>query len=89
MYMETDMELSKKTTILLTHQLHEQLSRLAAQKGVSLGELVRDACRKQYGVVSEDARIAAVRDIEALSLPVADPGEMKEESVPRPGDLMP
>ena len=83
------MELSKKTTILFSPDVHEQLSRLAAQKGVSLGELVRQACEKQYGLVSVEARVEAVHTLAALKLPVDDTRTMKEQSVPRPAELMP
>jgi len=86
--MEVHMELSKKTTILFPPDLHERLSRLAAQKGISLGELVRSACEKQYGIVSREDRLAAVRKLAALELPVGDPGEMKLESVPDPEELL-
>lgn len=44
------MELSKKTTILFSPETHERLTELAARRGVSLGELVRDACVAQYGI---------------------------------------
>ena len=44
------MELSKKTTILLSPDLHQRLMRLAAARHVSLGELVRQACEKQVGL---------------------------------------
>ena len=83
------MELSKMTTILFSSDVHEQLSRLAAQKGVSLGELVRHACEKQYGLVSVEARVEAVRALAALKLPVDDTRTMKEQSVPSPTELMP
>ena len=83
------MELSKKTTILFSPELHDQLSRLAEQRGVSLGELVRSACAKQYGIVHNEARVEAVRELAQLSLPVADVQAMKRQSVPRPDDLIP
>ena len=83
------MELSKKTTILLSPDLHEKLTRLAAQNAVSLGELVRRACEKQYGIVSSEDRLAAVRSLGALTLPVADPKAMKAEAVPKPDDHLP
>ena len=82
------MELSKKTTILFPPDLHERLSRLAAKKGVGLGELVRSACEKQYGIVSREDRLAAVRKLAALELPVGDPGEMKLESAPDPEEVL-
>jgi len=83
------MELSKKTTILFSPSLHERLARLARQRGTSLGDLVRAACEKQYGLFSEEERLDALRDLSSLSLPVADPATMKEESTPRPEDLLP
>lgn len=86
-YKEVHMELSKKTTILFPPDLHERLSRLAVQRGISLGKLVRNACEQQYGVVSREDRFKAVRSLTALDLPVGDPQEMKQESVPGPAEL--
>ncbi|HVT15466.1 MAG TPA: CopG family transcriptional regulator [Thermoanaerobaculia bacterium] len=83
------MELSKKTTLLFPPDLYKQLTRLARQRGVSVGELVRRACEAQYGVVSRESRLAAVRDLEAMSLPVGDPDQIERESVPSPEDLLP
>ena len=83
------MELSKKTTILLTPTLHERLTRLARQRGVSVGQLVRTACERQYGLVSEESRTEAVQQLAALSLPVGDPQAMKRESVPSADELLP
>lgn len=83
------MELSKKTTILLSPDLHARLARLARQRGVSMGELVRTACERQYGLVSAEARLAAVREMAGLCLPVGDPAEMKRQSVPDAGELLP
>lgn len=82
------MELTKKTTILLSPDLHEQLTRIAAQNGISLGELVRRACECQYGIHSGEDRLSAVRSLAALGLPVGDPKTMKEEAVPKPDDLL-
>jgi hypothetical protein len=87
--MEAHMELTKKTTILFSPDLHERLSRLAEQQGTSLGDLVRKACEVQYGLVSAETRLEAVRRLAAMSLPVGDPRAMKRESVPRAEDLLP
>jgi hypothetical protein len=87
--METDMELSKKTTILLSPDLHARLARLARQRGVSMGELVRTACERQYGLVSAETRVAAVREMAGLRLPAPDPAEMKRQSVPDADELLP
>ena len=83
------MELSKKTTILFPPELHARLARLARQRGTSLGELVRAACEKQYGLFSEEERLDALRRLSALALPVADPATMKEQSSPSAEDLLP
>ncbi|MEQ1691952.1 MAG: ribbon-helix-helix protein, CopG family [Gemmatimonas sp.] len=83
------MELSKKTTILLSPETHKRLSELAARRGTSLGQLVREACVEQYGLVDTDTRVAAVAALSALSLPVGSPRDMKEESVPSANALMP
>ncbi len=83
------MELSKKTTILFSPEAHEQLTALAARRGTSLGELVREACVAQYGLVDVDARVAAAAALGALSLPVASPRDMKAESVRSANALLP
>ena len=83
------MELSKKTTILLSPEMHQRLTELAAHRGKSLGELVREACVAQYGLVDTDTRVAAAAALSALSLPVGSPRDMKHESVPSAGALLP
>ncbi|MBV8199308.1 MAG: hypothetical protein JOZ15_01670 [Acidobacteria bacterium] len=83
------MELSKKTTLLFPPDFHRELTRLARQQRLSLGELVRRACEAQYGIVSKESRLEAVRDLEALSLPVGDPEQIEKESVPGPEELLP
>lgn len=83
------MELSRKTTILLNDELHDRLTRLARRRGVSLGQLVREACERQYGLGGSDERIAAVRELAGLELPVGDVRQMKRESVPDPDELLP
>jgi hypothetical protein len=76
----------KKTTILFPPDLHERLSRLAKLQGTSLGTLVRRACERQYGLVSAEMRLEAVRQLAAMSLPVGDSGTLKRESFPGPGE---
>jgi predicted DNA-binding protein len=87
--MEVHMELSKKTTILFSDESHRRLSELAARRGVSLGALVREACATAYGIVDEEARVAAAASLAALHLPVGSPRDMKRESVPSADSLMP
>ncbi len=74
------MELSKKTTILFSPELHRRLTGLASRRGVSLGELVREACEARYGIIGGPERTDAARALAALQLPVGSPAEMKQES---------
>ena len=83
------MELTKKTTVLLSPDLHEHLTRTAKEREKSLGQLVREACEIQYGHVSSEDRLRAVDELRRLSLPVGSPRKMKRESVPEPQDLLP
>ena len=82
-------KLTKKTTILLQPDLHRRLTALAEQRRTSLGELVRTACEKQYGLGNSEERLQAVRALAELALPVGSPDEMKKESVPAPEALLP
>ena len=76
------MALSHKTTILLPAGLHERLETVVRERRKSLGELVREACIRQYGLSDTEDRLAAVEAIAAMSLPVGSVAEMKRESVP-------
>ncbi|NJD20897.1 MAG: hypothetical protein FIA95_16635 [Gemmatimonadetes bacterium] len=81
--------ITKKTTILLQPELHRRLASLATQRRTSIGELIRSAVERQYGLGGNPERISAARALAALSLPVADPAVMKRESSPAPEDLVP
>lgn len=81
--------LSKKTTILFPQELHDRLAALARQRGTSLGDLVRSACEKQYGLFSREERLAAVHGLADLELPVGDPEELKRQATVSPEDLLP
>lgn len=83
------MELTRKTTILLSPDLYKRLIRTAKERKKSLGQLVREACQIQYGYVSSEDRLRAVDELRRLSLPVGSPRKMKRESVPAPEDLLP
>lgn len=82
-------ELTKKTTILLSPELHERLARLAAQQGTSIGDLIRTACELQYGLAGTEARKRAVEALASVGLPVGSTADMKRESVPTPDELIP
>lgn len=82
------MELSKKTTILFTTELHQFLLNLARRRGTSLGELVRTACELQYGFTDPENRMSAVDALALLNLPVDSPKTMKQQSTPSPEELL-
>lgn len=82
-------DLSKKTTILFPPKLFAHLSKIAKLKGTSVGSLVRAACEAQYGFASQADRLAAVKELSTLGLPVGDPEELKRQSVPDPSALLP
>jgi predicted DNA-binding protein len=81
------MRLTHKTTVLLPERLHRQLSQLAEERGQSMGELVRQACERQYGLADVEARLAAVEVLRAMRLPVGPVEQMIAESVAEPQDL--
>ena len=87
--MEVDMELSKKTTILFSPLMHLQLSRLADHKQTSLGDLLREACEKQYRLVSSERRLAAVSQLAAMALSVDDVHVMRDQAVPSAEEMLP
>lgn len=76
------MELSKKTTILLSYSQHKQLAELATASNTSIGHLIRSACSRVYGVRTIEERLKAVERMAAMSLPVGTVEEMEHESVP-------
>ena len=81
------MELSKKTTILFPPDLYAHLARVAEEKSMSLGQLVREACVELYGFTAPADRLAAVEELARLALPVGTPTKMKRESVPEPEEI--
>jgi len=87
--MEVYMELSKKTTILLSPRLYKMLKGISEVERVSIGELIRSACEKQYGLPAESEAIEAVQRLSAMALPVGTPDEMKREALPKAEELMP
>ena len=76
------MELSIKTTILFSKRLYKSLKSLSAAKKRSLGDLVRTACEKQYGLASSAEAETAVEELARLALPVGPVAEMKKQLQP-------
>ncbi len=83
------MELSKKTTILFAPHMHRRLAELADHHRTSIGELVRVACERQYGLVSNQRRVAAVRRLEAHALSVDEAHVMGEQAIPGADEMLP
>lgn len=83
------MDLTKKTTILLSPDMHERLASLAAERKTSMGQLVREACERQGGDLSVTDRLAVARRLGALNLPVGSVEQMERESVPDPDARLP
>jgi hypothetical protein len=77
------MELIKKTTILFPPDLYQQLAALARDRRSSVGELVRTACRAQYGLANQRERLSAVAELAGMALPVGSVRQMERESVPK------
>ncbi|MSV30887.1 MAG: ribbon-helix-helix protein, CopG family [Bryobacterales bacterium] len=76
------MELTKQTTISFPADLYGRLAQLAEQRHSSVDDLVREACRAPYSRATRAERVAAVKSLATLNLPVGTPEEMKRESVP-------
>ena len=83
------MALTKKTIVLFPPELHERLTRIAAERHTGLVDLVRRAYEREYGTSSREEKMAAVKRLARLRLPVSDPARMKRESVQDPRVLAP
>lgn len=72
--------LSRRLQILLDDERYERLSRRAAQRGMSIGMLVRDAIDATYPTVDAERRSAADAILAAEPMPVPkDPADLKRE----------
>ncbi len=69
-----------RTQVLLTREQRERLERLAAERGVSVGALVREAIDR-YLPPRRRSRKEAFEVIMALRLPVDDWQAMEEEII--------
>jgi len=72
------MALNKRAEILFSQEELEALRREATRRGVSLGELVRDAVRRTYLKPSEVRRRAAIKWIISQEVGVGPWGEAKK-----------
>jgi predicted DNA-binding protein len=72
-------QLTRRTQLLLDDELHERLRRIAAERGVSLGALIREAIDEKLARVQDARAEAAERLLAADPMPVDDWPVMKEE----------
>jgi hypothetical protein len=75
-----------RTQFLLPVDEYRRLSRIAREKRRSFGSLVREALANQYPERTErsvESRLAAVREITEMQLPVPETWEELEESIAR------
>jgi hypothetical protein len=85
------MALTKKTMVLFPPELHRRLTLIAVERHTSMADLVRRACEREYGSgsASREERLAAVRRMASLNLPVCDIEQMERESQPDPDSFAP
>ena len=71
--------LDKKTTILFPSPLFKSLEALAKVKRTSIGNLIREAVKRQYGLLEENERLKAVKALGEINAPVKEWAEMEKE----------
>ncbi|MGQ0634523.1 MAG: ribbon-helix-helix protein, CopG family [Planctomycetaceae bacterium] len=80
---------NRKTTVELPVSMYRRLRRLAKARRVSLSALVREACENQFASASRKQRLAAVRRLGSMDLPVGTVEEMKRQFIPDAVELLP
>jgi hypothetical protein len=73
--------LTRRTQLLLDDDLHRRLRETAAQRGISLGALIREAIDEKLSRVHEDRAKAIDELLAADPMPVDDWAVMKRELV--------
>ena len=74
--------LTRRTQLLLDDEQHERLRRLAEERGMSLGALIREAIDEKLAQGRRDARAeAAQRLLAAEPTPVEDWPQMKRQMI--------
>jgi plasmid stability protein len=72
-------QLTRRTQLLLDDDLHRRLRETAAQRGISMGALVREAIDEKLSRVQEDRAKAIDELLAAPPMPVDDWPVMKKE----------
>jgi hypothetical protein len=71
--------LTRRTQLLLDDELHRRLREIAAQRGISMGALIREAIDEKLSRTQDARAQAFTRLLEAEPMPVDDWPAMKEE----------
>jgi plasmid stability protein len=73
--------LTHRTQLLLDDELHRRLRETAAQRGISMGALIREAVAEKLSSV-QDARARAIQELlDAEPMPVEDWPVMKRQMI--------
>jgi plasmid stability protein len=72
-------QLTRRTQLLLDDDLHRHLRETAAQRGISMGALIREAIDEKLSRVQEDRAKAIDELLAAPPMPVDDWPVMKKE----------
>jgi plasmid stability protein len=73
--------LTRRTQLLLDDELHRRLRETAAQRGISMGALIREAIDEKLSQVQED-RVKAIDELLAVEpMPVEDWPIMKRQMI--------
>jgi hypothetical protein len=71
--------LTRRTQLLLDDELHRRLREIAAQRGISMGALIREAIDEKLAS-TQDARAQALQELlDAEPMPVEDWPIMKRQ----------
>lgn len=73
--------LTRRTQLLLDDDLHQRLRKIAAERGISLGALIREAIDEKLSRVQEVRSEAFAELLAAAPMPVDDWPVMKQEII--------
>ncbi len=75
------LSLNRRTQLLLDDELHRRLRETAAQRGISMGALIREAVEEKLASV-QDTRAQAIQQLlDAEPMPVEDWPVMKRQMI--------
>jgi predicted transcriptional regulator len=77
----TSSSLTRRTQLLLDDDLHRRLREIAAQRGISMGALIREAIDEKLSQVQDDRAKAIDELLAAEPMPVQDWPIMKRQMI--------